>query len=165
MFIIDIIIGLLSVAIIVSIAIVISISLTPTKENFVECFYNDRGVFFVRFGRSFNKEIYCETINVHGTKLSKMKLTGKCDLIDFCDVENYNEVDLSGFMELEIGIFVSRNRKGLLNVLELKCERFMSNEKKLDEIMNKYLEEKDPLMRDIQGCKYELAVNGYGDRL
>ena len=36
---------------------------------------------------------------------------------------------------------------------------------KLRNIMNKYLEESDPLMRDFEGFKLEMAVNGYGSRL
>ena len=83
----------------------------------------------------------------------------------FIWVRDYKIDDLSGFIDLEINkIHISSSYKGLLKLLELNCKEVYSDDG-LSEIMNKYLKEEDPLMRDFEGCKLELAVNGYGDGL
>ena len=115
----------------------------------------------------FDIEVDCHEAIIYGTDFSGIKLTGKCYQLWFKYAINFNDVDLSGLMQLEINnVWVSTHCIGLLKILELTCKKIQCLDKKLDNIMNKYLsEEPDPLMRDIQGCKYELAVNGYGDRL
>ena len=134
-------------------------------KSYIEC-YDDYGELICKHKAPFNVEVDCYYMRVYGDGYSGMKLRGKCFKIWFPDIDDFNDVDLSSFMDLEIDeVFAGFSDKGLLKLLELNCEKVYCSDKKLREIMNKYLSEPDPLMRDIQGCKYELAVNGYGDML
>ena len=127
--------------------------------------YDEKGNLIGQYFAPFVMEVNFYVVGVYGKDLSGMKLRGKCEMILFVDVRDFNEVDLSGFMELEIGMICVRDGdKGLLKLLELNYKKIECNEK-LERIVNKYLKESDPLMRDFEGFKLEMAVNGYGERL
>ena len=135
--------------------------------SYIRC-YDEKDKLIREEEAPFDMEINCHEAVIYGNDFSGIKLTGKCYQLLFNYIINLNDVDLSGFIDLEIdtiNVWWS-HPCGLLKLLELNCKKFCCYDEKFENIVNKYLqEEPDPLMRNIQGCKYELAVNGYGDRL